>query len=339
MTNSPTYLDLQRITGLSLSTISKYYAGGNVLARNRQAIEAAANEIGYRINLQARALRSGRTSTIGVLLPGLDATFHLSIIQGAEATLGESGFGIVVSTTSARPSGVEFLLERVVDGIIAVPEPADEPELIAAAARGVPVVLVDRPIDGIQASAVVLDNRHAVQTAVDALVAAGHSRIALICGLTEFWTMRERKLGFQEALRTRGIEPEGRLIRVGPISVEFGRAACAELLQEAEHTRPTAVICVNDLLTVGAVQQANFLGLRMPDDFSLIAFDAPQIASVTTPTLHVFEQPSRQIADEAARLIGVEVNDAGPHTPRIVVLRGRLVPGGSVGPPPSLPAG
>ncbi|GLI26662.1 LacI family transcriptional regulator [Agromyces rhizosphaerae] len=335
MSGSPTYVDIQELTGLSLSTISKYFNGGNVRERNRITIEDAVARLGYQVNQHARSLRAGRSSTVGVLLPdfGQSSAFHLSIIGGTEEILRSRGIGLIVSTAGARPSGVDFLRARMVDGIIAVPDPRDEAELKAAVARDIPVVLIDRLIDDVDTDAVVLDNRHAVRIAVDALVEQGHERIALICGTDEIWALRERAAGFDEALRAHGITPRPRLIRRGPLTAEFGDLAVQSLMGGDEEIPPTAIVCANDALTRGAMGAVVRLGIHVPDTLSVIGFDAEEIADVTTPPLHYVHQPTRQIAEEAAQLMIRTLNDESARSARTVVLRARLVAGRSIAAP------
>src|SRR4051812_41271360 len=188
-TRVATYKDLQARTGLSLATISKYYNGGNVLEENRVAIEEAAVALGYRLNGFARSLRTKKSRTVGVLLPKLDNAFHLTVIAGVEAALRDHGISVLVCAGRQTPGeAVEFLLSKMVDGIIAVPTEQDGQALRAAVARGVPLVLIDRLLEGLTSDAVVLDNELAARQAVEHLAAAGHSRIAALVGDQNSWT-------------------------------------------------------------------------------------------------------------------------------------------------------
>jgi LacI family transcriptional regulator len=329
-----TYKDLQARTGLSLATISKYYNGGTVLERNRQAIEEAAGELGYRVNGFARSLRTRRSQTVGVLLPKLDNEFHLTVIAGIEKALREHGISVIVCASREAPGeAVEFLLDKMVDGIIAVPREQDAGALRAAAERGVPLVLIDRLVEGLASDAVILDNELAAGLAVEHLVAAGHMRIAALVGDQKAWTMRRRRTGFLAAMDAAGLAVRPADVISGPLTVPSGRSGMGQLLSEP--APPSAVICFNYELTVGALIAINELGVTVPDELSFVGFDSVELAQVTKPRLSMITQPTPHIAAQAAALIHTRLAaQPGPRMHSVVTLAGELVPGGSVGPPP-----
>ncbi|AMM21601.1 hypothetical protein AX769_17465 [Frondihabitans sp. PAMC 28766] len=329
-----TYKDIQQATGLSLSTISKYYNGRTVLDENRAAIEEAAERLGFRINGFARNLRARRSRTVGVLLPELDNDFHLSIIAGVEQALGGEGVSVLVSSSHAggrpRNDAVDLMMSKMVDGIIAVPSANVVDALRGVADRGVPVVMVDWVVDRLTADAVVLDNVGAGAMAARHLADHGHRRIAMVGGLEDISTMRERAAGFESALADRGLSPADVLVSSGPLTVDSGHAAMQAFL--ALRDRPTAVFCANYELTLGALIALNESGLRIPNDMSFIGFDSTELAQVARPPLTVVIQPLEAIAREAAALMSArlsgEQNDS--WEPSVVTLPGRLVIGGSV---------
>ena len=329
----PTYKDLQARTGLSLATISKYYNGGNVLEENRVAIEEAALELGYRVNGFARSLRTNRSRTVGVLLPKLDNAFHLTVIAGVEAALRDHGISVLVCSGRDTPGeAVEFLLSKMVDGIIAVPTEQDAEALRAAVTRGAPLVLVDRLLDGLASDAVVLDNELAAHQAVAHLAAAGHTRIAALVGDQKSWTMRKRRIGFLAAMTGAGLPTRSADVVPGPLTVASGRSGMSRLLDAP--TRPTAVICFNYELTVGALIAINERALAIPEELSFVGFDSAELAQVTRPRLSMITQPTPQIAAQAAALIHARLSaDPSPRMRSVVTLAGTLVPGESVGPP------
>jgi LacI family transcriptional regulator len=329
-----TYKDLQARTGLSLATISKHYNGGNVLAENRLAIEVAAAELGYRVNGFARSLRTQKSQAVGVLLPKLDNEFHLTVIAGVEAALREHGISVLVCAGRDTPGeAVEFLLSKMVDGIIAVPGETDRKALQAAAARGIPIVLIDRLLKGLESDAVVLDNPLAGRQAVEHLAAHGHTRIAALVGDQRSWTMRQRRDGFLAAMSRSGLQAEPAEVIAGPLTVASGRSAMRQLL--AAPTRASAVICFNYELTVGALIAVNELEVVMPDDLSFVGFDSVELAQVIKPRLSMITQPTPHIAAQAAALIHARLaSGAAPPMHSLVTLASELVQGGSVGPVP-----
>jgi len=340
--SSVTYKDLQEHTGLSLSTISKYFNGLPLRESNRLAVEAAATELGYRVNTLARNLRTQRSRTVGVLLPVLDNNFHLSIIAGIEASLSGSGVGVVVSASRGvhgQPgAAVDALADRMVDGIIAVPTHHDAEALTQVFGRGLPVVLIDRLVDGLDCDAVVLDNGDAARQAVRHLVDHGHRRVAAVAGPPDIWSLQGRSDGFFDALRQHGLEAGPGTVRSGPITVESGAASMRSLLAEPE--RPTAVVCLNYELTIGALIAVNESGLRIPEDISFVGFDSLELSQVMKPRLSMVVQPTHEIAGRAADLMRHRLeprpeNQPEPEPYRRVVLPAELVPGGSVARPRS----
>lgn len=329
-----TYKDIQRVTGLSLATISKHFNGGNVRAENRTAIDAAAADLGFRVNAVARSLRSRRSRTVGVLVPELDNDFHLSVVAGVERGLSARGISLLVCSShqADRPGAAgDLLLDRQVDGIIAIPAAADVPSLRRATTLGVPVVVVDRLVEDLVCDAVVLDNEGAAREVAGAFTGAGHRDIAVLAGPDDLWSLRRRLEGFRAAARAAG-SPLGRnAVVTCPLTVEGGRAGMGRLM--ARRARPTAVFALNHELTIGALTALAELGVDVPGEVSLVGFDAREIAALTRPRTAVLVQPVREIAASAAELIVDRLGSDGSERgqARRLVLTAEFLPGGSVG--------
>jgi LacI family transcriptional regulator len=324
-----TYKDIQRATGLSLATISKYFNGRNVLDANREAIESAARELDFRPNQFARTLRSRRSRTVGVLLPALDNDFHLTIIAGVEEALRPRGISVIVAASpDPRDETVDLLMSRMVDGIVAVTAPHDVPAL-REAAKQVPVVMVDWYVDDIQADGVFLDNAAAGAMGAQHLLDHGHRRIGLVGGDPTISSMRLRHQGFEQALAADGVDVDPALQRLVPLTVDAGHQAARELL--ALRPRPTAIFTTNYELTLGTVIALNDSGLRIGRDISVVGFDGRELAHALAPKLTVIVQPTRRIATHAARLIAdhIETHPERPE-PTIEYLPAQLIPGASV---------
>ncbi|WP_033338304.1 LacI family DNA-binding transcriptional regulator [Catenuloplanes japonicus] len=322
-----TYKDIQRLTGLSLATISKHYNGGTVLEANRRAIEDAAAQLDFRPNGIARNLRSGRSRTVGVLLPALTDDFHLTIIAGAESALHRAGLSVLVATSPAPGAGaVDLLRSRMVEGIITVP-PAHDAAALARAATEIPVVQLDWEAPGLDTDRVFLDNLGAGAMAARLLLDHGHRRIGLVGGPDEISTARDRSAGFRAELDRAGITPADALLRTGPPTVAGGQATMQRIL--AARDRPTAVFCASHHLTLGALIALNDSGLRLGRDVSLVGFDNRELAMATLPRLTIVEQPTHEIAARAAELLLSRL--ASPQaSPVTVTVDPVLVAGASV---------
>src|SRR5450759_1984797 len=203
-----TYKDIRRMTGLSLATISKHFNGGNVTYANRVLIEHAARDLGYRVNDFARGLRSRRSMTLGVVLAELNSTFNTTIVSAMEERLREAGYGTIIcdsrGSSQAEAETIRFLIRKMVAGIVIVP-----------------VVAIDRAIANGAVDAVVIDNRTAIASACELLAGAGHTKVALLAGPDSTFTMRERRLGFRQAVkRHTGKLPARTLTQPDNVSIE-----------------------------------------------------------------------------------------------------------------------
>lgn len=323
-----TYKDIQRETGLSLATISKYFNGGSVRDANRVTIERAARDLGYRVNDIARSLRSQRSMTIGVVLAELNSTFYTTIIAAMEEHLREAGYGTIICNARRHPESesraIEFLLQKQVDGLVIVPVRSVVQGLDAATDRGIPVVAVDRPIRNGPADAVVIDNRAATAAAVDLLVDAGHTDIALITGPDSWYTMRERRSGFRDAVEQRlGHPPRNEYVRQQPVSIEDGEESMRRLLRLTRP--PTAVVCANYELTLGAAIALTELPTGSAPAF--VGFDNLDLARVLRPRPSFVVQPVAEIALRAAELILSRIATVEPYVQRTIMLQPQLVVG------------
>jgi len=323
-----TYKDIRRVTGLSLATISKHFNGGNVLAANRERIEEAVAELGYRVNDVARGLRSRRSMTLGIVLDELNRTFNTTIVSAMEERLRDAGYGTIIcdsrGSAEAEDEAIHFLLGKMVDGLVIVPVGSDVPALADAAARGVPVVAVDRPVAGAGTDAVVIDNRAAVAAAVDLLADAGHTAIALLTGPDSWYTMRERRLGFAEAVARRtGRPPRPEHVLPLPVTIEGGFDGMRRLMRLA--SPPTAVVCGNYEFTLGATIALNELAGEVTPAF--VGFDHLDLARVIRPRPSFVVQPVDEIAARAVELILARLSGDAERPPETAVLRADLVVG------------
>lgn len=329
-----TYLDIQKMTGLSLSTISKYFNGGNLREKNRAAIEKAIKALDYRVNPFAQGLKSRRSRKVGVIIPELTSVFHTTIMAEVCQLLRVAGYDTVVCDSNldkqVERDVLDFLLDKMVDGIITVPLERTGAHLRAAAARQVPVVLIDRLTSEFTADAVIVDNAGAGAMAARELLAHGHTRIGLISGLSEVYTMRERTAGFLGTMAEAGESLDPALVEEIAFTVDGGYAAAIRLL--SQNPMPTALFCANYELTLGMIIALNERGLRIGEDISVIGFDNLTLARVIKPQMTMVVQPMSEIASWASRLLiqRLEQPEAGAPGTHVITLPTQLVAGDSV---------
>lgn len=300
-----TMKDIARQTGLGLATISSYFNGGNVREKNRIKIEAAIEELHYEVNEVARGLKTNATRTIGVVIPELNNTFCAEIITGMEDVLRSHGYATIVcdcrTDRKLEQEAVEFLIRRRVDGIINMPVDEEGKHLRKFQKTGKPIVLIDRRIQGISCDSVLVDNRKAAEDAVHCFIKNGHRNIGIIGGPEGIFTAQERLSGYSKALKEAGIPIRGSLIFHGDYTIQGGVRGLEELVRS--NPDMTAVFVTNYEMTMGAMIGVNELGIKIPEQLSMIGFDNLQFARACNPKLTIVSQPTDGIAREVARIM------------------------------------
>ena len=300
-----TMKDIARQTGLGLATISSYFNGGNVREKNRIKIEAAIEELHYEVNEVARGLKTNATRTIGVVIPELNNTFCAEIITGMEDVLRSHGYATIVcdcrTDRKLEQEAVEFLIRRRVDGIINMPVDEEGKHLRKFQKTGKPIVLIDRRIQGISCDSVLVDNRKAAEDAVQCFIKNGHRNIGIIGGPEGIFTAQERLAGYSKALKEAGIPIRGSLIFHGDYTIQGGVRGLEELVRS--NPDMTAVFVTNYEMTRGAMIGVNELGIKIPEQLSMIGFDNLQFARACNPKLTIVSQPTDGIAREVARIM------------------------------------
>ncbi len=300
-----TIKDIAKYTGLGLATISSYLNGGNVREGNRRKIEEAIEDLNFEINEVARGLKTNRTKTIGVVIPELNNNFCAEIITVMEDILRSHGYATIVcdcrTDKELEEKAVNFLYRKRVDGIINMPVNSDGSHLGCFHKAGKPIVLIDRKINGIDCDYVLVDNLAAVKNAIRILIDSGHTRIGMIGGPEDIFTAQERMLGYRLALMEAGIVPEERMIEQGDYTMNGG-VRCIEKLVK-NNPDMTAVFVANYEMTMGAVIGINELGIKIPEELSVIGFDNAEFARACSPKLTIVTQPMKEIGKNVAELI------------------------------------
>jgi len=332
----PTLRDVASAAGVHPATASRALndaTRGLVRPETVERVRAVAGELGYQANPIARSLKTSRSETVGVLVPDLTNPLFPPIVRGIEDELAASGYTVLTANTDNDPqreaTSVAAMQARQVDGLIVATALIEDPVLRETAARGVPMVLVNRTTERLDVSAVAGDDATGIARTVDHLVGLGHADIAHIAGPLEVSTGAVRERAFRAAMRDHGL-PDSRVVVAEGYSEAAGRTALLELLGP---DGPTAVIAGNDLLALGCYDALEESGLRCPDDVSVVGFnDMPLIARLRPPLTSV-RVPQYELGVEAARLL-LDRLSGRTLTSRVVLLPLSLVIRGSTAPPP-----
>jgi LacI family transcriptional regulator len=294
---------------------------------------------------------TGRTNTLGAVVADVENVFFARVLRGFTDVGRAAGFEIIVANTDERPAREEaslamFIRNRV-DGVLVSPASMSRvAHLFSAHGSGLPLVLLDRHVDGLSVDAVVVDNVSAARGAVQRLLDGGHRRIAMVAGtggdpsgadagVADVATTADRVTGYRTALEAAGLPLRRDYVCAADYRRESARAAALTLLALPEP--PTAVFTSDSLLALGVLQAVRAAGLSVPRDLSLVSFDNPPWSDALEPPLTVVDQPAYEMGAVAARRLVRRVQ--GDTLPAETIrLDSAWVERGSIASPPTLDA-
>jgi DNA-binding LacI/PurR family transcriptional regulator len=305
--------DVAERAGVSVATTWRVVHGiDSVRPETRDRVQRAMRDLLY--VPQSRPEASG---AIGLLLPEFANPVFAALAQAMETYAARDGFATILCNTAGSAlrevDYVHMLLERRVEGMVFTcaeitdvrSAHAHYEQLIDLGAR---LVFVNGTSESLDVTSVGVDERAAGRLATEHLLDLGHTRIGFVAGDAHASPTREKSVGREDALRAAGIAPNG-YVGHGPFTVAGGRMVLRGLLQSHPENPPTAVICSNDLMAIGVLQEAAALGLRIPDDLSVVGFDGIEAAEWTQPALTTIEQPLDVIAKTAISALRTQIED------------------------------
>ncbi len=244
-------------------------------------------ELNYYPNSHARALVSGRSRLLGLIVSDITNPFFSELIRSFESHAAQQQYDLLITSTdyetNRMTATLRRMLERKVDGVAVMTSEMDLGLISELSRRGVPIVFMDVGQMGPRMSHVSIDYGNGIHQAVNHVVGLGHKHVAFISGPLDLHSARTRRQAFVEAMRLHGIVPDRRLIREGTHTAEGGKREMSALLRLAK--RPTAVVASNDWTAIGALHAIQSEGVRVPEDISLVGFDDIPLVSYTTPAL------------------------------------------------------
>lgn len=319
--------DVADRASVSVGTVSNAINNpGRLQPATLQRVQAAIEELGWVPNPQARALRAGRSLTIGLAVMDVANPFFADVLRGAQSRLEEAGYAATIGDADNRlPREAQLLrsfLGQRLSGVILGPIGPLPEEVAALTAAGVPTVLVDR-LDEPGCCTIGVDDVAGGRLAGEHLLAAGHRRLAFIGGPDTLPQVIHRRQGFLAAAGEAGTPVDE--LPTPALDFASGRAAAEELVAWPRDTRPTGVFCANDLVAIGMLQGFVAKGVRVPDDIALVGYDDIEFAAAAAVPLSSVAQPRRELGRLAAELLLAEINDGEQHQHRREVLQPVLV--------------
>jgi LacI family transcriptional regulator len=307
----PTLIEVARKAGVGATTVSRAINGGahvdpKTLARIQRAIEA----LGYMPNQAARTLKGDRTRIIGFVIPSIADPFFAACAEAAQAVAKLHDSLLIVLTTQnngkAEHDAIRMLMRHRADGFILAPSDSHNGQLSELVRRiPVPVVALDRPIQGNSICSVLADSYSGAQLATQHLIDHGYRHIACIASETELYTIQERLRGYRETVERAGLPAmvENTVIDQG--SVE----RCVQRLL-AGSPAPQAIFTVKNQVTIDVFQALQKLGTRVPEQVALLGYDDFELADMVRPSISVVQQPIEQIGHIAAELLFQQLGTA-----------------------------
>jgi LacI family transcriptional regulator len=325
-----TMQDIARDLKVSVVTVSKVLRNqGRISAATRKRVLRRAKELHYQMNWVARSLVTRRTYTIGLLLPDFTHPFFAEIARAVAQTVRPLGYHVIISYSEEDPnlelSEADSLLARQVDGlIIASAQPIRRLALFKRIqARKVPYVLIDRPIAGLQASFVGVDNRAIGRLATEHLIARGCVYIAHLRG-PAIGIAGERLQGYREALASKGLRVPASYVVDGGHGDQSGYEGMRRLLRAAQPT-PDGVFCYNDPVAIGAMKAILDSGLKVPHDICVVGAGNVQYSDLLAVPLTTVDQGTCQIGSQAAEILMERIMLKQPTRPKKILISPKLV--------------
>ena len=301
-----TIYEVAQAAGVSLATVSRVINDSDkVRAKTREKVLAAMAELDYRPNVFAQSLASNRTNCIGVLVSELHGPIFGPMLSTIENTLKEAGkFAIITAAHSdaeKEAEGIRFLTERKCDALILHIEALSSDYFLEHRETLLPYVLLNRQIPSLEHHCLALDNEEGGYLATKAILELGHRRIAYISGPSGWGDAEARLAGHRRALAEYGVPWNDRLFFEGDFTENAGSDGTAAILDAGLPV--TAVVCANDEMAVGAMDQLRSRGFRIPEDISIIGFDNVRWARFLYPKLSTIHYPLEDMSRMAAHWV------------------------------------
>jgi LacI family transcriptional regulator len=324
-----TIRDVARLASVSVATVSNVLnnparVSPELLAR----VRAAVDKLGYAPDAAARSLRKRSSGLLGLVVADITNPFFSELFEAIELAAAARGFSVILCNsneiTEREEAHLRMLRSQRIDGLILAPTGTVSMNRAALlAALEMPVVLVDRAMEGLGYDAVVLNNHRAAYEATSYAIGCGHRRIALINGPKTVRTAADRLQGYREALLAAGLALDPALVRDAGFREQSAYEAALQLLRSEQ--RPTAIFTTNNLMTIGVLRATAELGLHCPDDISIIGIDDLSWAEAVAPRLTMVAQPVRAMGETALDLLTQRIAGTRLGAGTTTVLEPRLM--------------
>ncbi len=334
----PTIKDIAERCGVHPSTVSRALSPDMkhlVADAVAQRIHAAANALGYRLNLAAAALRTGRSGLIGVLVPDIADPGFPPILSGIADQLDAAGYATIVVDVGAHRSQQQFvdrLIARGVDGLVLATVSLRDSIVKHCLDAGIPAVLVNRLDGSARLASVASDDAEGMRLAVNHLAELGHVSVGHVAGPSNISTGARRRAGFEASAARAGLSARATAVEIAAsYTREAGREAALRLL--ARRQRPSAIVAANDLLALGVYDALAARGLGCPIDVSVVGHNDMPYVDMLSPPLTTVRIAQRDMGEAAAKLLLERIATPAAKREHIVLAPELIVRGSTAAPP------
>jgi DNA-binding LacI/PurR family transcriptional regulator len=316
-----TSLEVAALAGVSQSAVSRVFTpGSSVSPKTAEKVRAAAEKLGYRPNVLARSLKSGKSRIIGLLVAYLENYFYPEVVERLSSELQKVGYHVLVFLAPISTVNVDQvvheLMDYQVDGIVMASVSMSSDLAARCHATGIPVVLFNRALTDPRLSSVTTDNLKGGRMLADYLVSTGHRKIAYVAGFSGASTQIDRETGFCEGLNAAGLDLFARA--EGNFSYPDAQRAARELF--ARPDRPDAVFVANDHMAFAVMDVLRFeLGLRVPQDVSVVGFDDVPPAAWPAYNLTTVRQNVEEMVAETVQMLITQITEGTGISKRVVL--------------------
>jgi len=309
----PTMNEVAKLADVSVATVSRVVNGsGTVSKKLEQRVTRAMEELNYHPSSLARSFKMSETRLIGLIVPLLDHPFFSRLAQVMEQELFRNDYRSIIANTEENDEReleyVELLLRQRVDGVIINSATENMDYLLELQRQNVPCVLIDRNVEQFNGSKVFSDNSQGGYIGMKYLLDLGHRNIRVVAPFSFAHPTQHRIRGIRLAMKERGlIETSGMILTSDDHSFEMGIAAGIEIAQQ--RPRPTAIFALTDVTAVGIIRGLAQMGLRVPDDVSVMGYDNIPLSGYVLPALTTVAQPIVDMGKKAVELLLGHINN------------------------------
>jgi len=329
--NNITIHDIARILNISPSTVSRALNNSNRISEaTKKRVRELAKKLNYQPNVIASNLRTGKSKTIGVIVPHINRNFFSNIIGGIEITATNAGYKVIIAqskeTLKKEIESLKAFINARVDGIlISISIETNTVEHFEMVKKqGIPILFFDRAPDNFEASKVVINDFKGSYNAVKHLIENGYRRIAHFAGPQQLSIYRNRLAGYIQALKEYNIEINENLIFYDTIIFEKGYQVCQEILKSGKEIE--AIFSASDISALGAIQCIKKYGYKIPDDIAIVGFANEPFDEIIEPGLTSVDQRSFEIGKMVTELLIEEITQQrSNHDYRTLIIEPELI--------------